>query len=520
MQDAQRTSLVSSISRNESKCARSWASVRSDVWTLLHYRTSLKTRSKLQRASYILEVCVLILITINVILAMYVSASSIGPAPVTSSDWYEIFLYVSTALFTVEYVLRLWSCVEDDRYTHPVCGRLKWMVRPMSIIDLVVLVPFYLEILLEHEILISSRGVLTLRGFRLLRIMSFLHLERSYKAMKNLREIFTLKKEEFGVVSYLTVVIVLTSSTTIFFLENPAQPDVFSSIGTCSWWAIETITSLGYGDIVPITTPGRAFSSLLALWGIILFTIPGAILGSGFVEVMLKKQGKKNEQAMEESIRMSLTRALSSSNFTFPDSPVITQSFSVPASAFTTPQHNASFPASSTPILRLQEQVDRLNTTQLQLQAQLSRQETQLQHIVTLLETTLSQSRPKQKTVPPPFSAIVHEPICFQPMSDSFVNCPSNPMQNPHEEKQKALLQRITGSVARLHEVLKEINTQFEKSDAFRDELTFTCQVWKGYESRVQSHCDAAIAAGQEQQQQTRCSLKAALSSSRMHYGN
>ncbi|KAG6623929.1 DASH complex subunit Dad4 [Phytophthora cinnamomi] len=75
-------------------------------------------------------------------------------------------------------------------------------------------------------------------------------------------------------------------------------------------------------------------------------------------------------------------------------------------------------------------------------------------------------------------------------------------MQNPHEEKQKALLQRITGSVARLHEVLKEINTQIEKSDSFREELAFTCQVWKGYESRVQSHCDAAIAAATQQQQQ------------------
>uniref|UniRef100_M4B2F2 Ion transport domain-containing protein n=1 Tax=Hyaloperonospora arabidopsidis (strain Emoy2) TaxID=559515 RepID=M4B2F2_HYAAE len=85
----------------------------------------------------------------------------------------------------------------------------------MSIIDLVVLIPFYLEILLEQEGAVSSRGVLTLRGFRLLRIMSFLHLERSYQAMKNLREIFALKKEELGVVSYLTIVIVLTSSTTM-----------------------------------------------------------------------------------------------------------------------------------------------------------------------------------------------------------------------------------------------------------------------------------------------------------------
>ncbi|EEY66467.1 Voltage-gated Ion Channel (VIC) Superfamily [Phytophthora infestans T30-4] len=280
---------------------RSCAILRADVWTLLHYRTSLKQRSGLQRASYVFEVCVLVLITLNVVLAM-----------------------------------------------------LKWMLRPMSVIDLVVLIPFYLEILLEHQLAVSSRGVMTLRGFRLLRIMSFLHLERSYQAMKNLREIFALKKEELAVVSYLTIVIVLTSSTTIFFLENPAQPEVFTSIGTCSWWAIETITSLGYGDIVPITAAGRAFSSLLALWGIILFTIPGAILGSGFVEVMLKKQEQKNELAMEESIRTSLTRelrTLSSSNILYTD---------------------------------------------------------------------------------------------------------------PHEEKQKALLQRITGSVARLHEVIKEINTQIE----------------------------------------------------------
>uniref|UniRef100_K3WUP6 Uncharacterized protein n=1 Tax=Globisporangium ultimum (strain ATCC 200006 / CBS 805.95 / DAOM BR144) TaxID=431595 RepID=K3WUP6_GLOUD len=67
-------------------------------------------------------------------------------------------------------------------------------------------------------------------------------------------------------------------------------------------------------------------------------------------------------------------------------------------------------------------------------------------------------------------------------------------MQNPHEEKQK----RITGSVARLNEVMKEINTQIEKSDSFRDDLAFTCQVWKGYESRVQSHCQAAAAANSQ----------------------
>lgn len=197
-----------------------------------------------------------------------------------------------------------------------------------------------------------------------------------------------------------------------------------------------------------------------------LFTVSGAVLGSGFVEVMLKKQEQKNEQAMEESIRVSLTRelrSLSSSNMAFAgtfviverillffrtgnlhsrngnldsprtdlDSPMTTQPFSVPPSTFSTPHNYSSFASPAPPIVRLQEQVDRLNTTQvrssfstdcqrhrlftrntilptlqLQLQAQLSRQDSQLQTIMALLEESLAQSRPKEKAAPP-FSAIV-----------------------------------------------------------------------------------------------------------------
>ncbi|GLD99729.1 hypothetical protein PINS_up008457 [Pythium insidiosum] len=123
--------------------------------------------------------------------------------------------------------------------------------------------------------------------------------------MTNMRVIFSKKKEELLVVSYLTGVLVLTSSTMIFFLENSAQPDVFSSVGACAWWSVETITSLGYGDIVPQTTAGRLFGALLALWGIILFTIPGAILGSAFIEVMLEKQRQDDEDAFSTMLMAS-----------------------------------------------------------------------------------------------------------------------------------------------------------------------------------------------------------------------
>lgn len=135
-----------------------------------------------------------------------------------------------------------------------------------------------------------------MRSLRLLRIVSFLRLERMYNAMKNLRVIFARKKEEFLVVTYLTAVVVLTSSLLIFFLEHLAQPSVFSSFGVCVWWSVETITSLGYGDVVPVTSLGRLLGASLALWGIVLFTIPGAVLGSGFIEVMLEKQREEEAE--------------------------------------------------------------------------------------------------------------------------------------------------------------------------------------------------------------------------------
>ena len=117
-----------------------------------------------------------------------------------------------------------------------------------------------------------------------------------YNAMKNLRVIFARKKEEFLVLTYLTAVVILTSSLLIFFIEHLAQPHVFSTFSVSLWWSVETITSLGYGDIVPITGMGRLVGASLALWGIVLFTIPGAVLGSSFIEVMLEKQHEEEAE--------------------------------------------------------------------------------------------------------------------------------------------------------------------------------------------------------------------------------
>ncbi|OWZ02875.1 Voltage-gated Ion Channel [Phytophthora megakarya] len=241
---------------------RRHSTIRQDVWTVLRFRSSVQHRYGLQLASYVLELSVLTLILLNVVVAI---------------------------------------------------SEIKWMTRPLSLIDLMALVPFYLELSMSFDT--HHHGGLTLRSLRLLRIVSFLRLERMYNAMKNLRVIFARKKEELLVVTYLTGVVLLTSSLLIFFLEHLAQPSVFSSFGVCVWWSVETITSLGYGDVVPITGLGRMVGATLALWGIILFTIPGAVLGSGFIEVMLEKQ--REEEAEMYSMAMGCGSSTNANNSHF-----------------------------------------------------------------------------------------------------------------------------------------------------------------------------------------------------------
>ncbi|KAK1937772.1 Potassium voltage-gated channel subfamily KQT member 5 [Phytophthora citrophthora] len=377
--------------------------LRQDIWTVLRFRSSVQHRYGLQLASYVLELSVLTLILLNVVVAVSESSalldvdatdSSSGPKPVIN-NWTDMFLLVSTIIFSIEYALRLWSCVEDDRYNNgAVRGRLKWMTRPLSLIDLLALVPFYLELSMEFDA--HQHGGLTLRSLRLLRIVSFLRLERMYNAMKNLRVIFARKKEELLVVTYLTALVVLTSSLLIFFLEHLAQPSVFSNFGVCIWWSVETITSLGYGDVVPATSLGRLLGASLALWGIVLFTIPGAVLGSGFIEVMLEKQ--REEEAEMYSMAMG-GGSINSNN------PIYVGSFSddeqvngqCHTAAAHTPMSMTSPNSPPTPHLAtafmrieaLHQNVETIAAGQRHLEAQFQKQQQQLERLTQLLEAAL-----------------------------------------------------------------------------------------------------------------------------------
>lgn len=186
------------------------------------------------------------------------------------------FERLSVALFTIEYALRLWSCVEEPRLAGAVRGRLRFAARPMPLIDLFAILPFYLPFLG-----VDLRSIRVLRVFRFLRLLK---LARYSLALQALGRVLRAKKEELLVTASFLVVLLLVSSSLMYFAEHEAQPEKFSSIPAAMWWGIATLSTVGYGDVYPLTTAGKAIASAIAVLGIGLFALPAGILGSGFTD--------------------------------------------------------------------------------------------------------------------------------------------------------------------------------------------------------------------------------------------
>lgn len=133
------------------------------------------------------------------------------------------------------------------------------------------------------------------RALRLMRLFRLAKLTRYLRSIRLFGEVARDKREELVVSVFVLFLLLLLSSSLMYFVENEAQPDKFSSIPATMWWAIATLTTVGYGDLYPITGLGRLFGSLVAVMGIGLFALPTAILGTGFVEAI----GKEKKPALK-----------------------------------------------------------------------------------------------------------------------------------------------------------------------------------------------------------------------------
>ena len=215
------------------------------------------------------------LIALNVLAVMVETVEWVEAAYGAELFWFEVF---SVSIFTIEYVGRVWSAIDDPEYTGVISGRMKFASRPLLIVDFVAILPFYLML---AGVQLDLRFLRVLRMIRLIRLLK---LARYSVAMQDFGTVFSDKKEELTLAFLANVMLLILTASIMFLVEHEAQPDVFTSIPATFYWAFITLTTVGYGDITPITPVGQLLTGFIALLGIGLFALPASILASGFLE--------------------------------------------------------------------------------------------------------------------------------------------------------------------------------------------------------------------------------------------
>jgi voltage-gated potassium channel len=250
--------------RGEWRAARG---ARARVWQLL------EPAREGDRPSHTVDLLVLTLILLNVVAVIMESM----PALEEFQPAFALFNVASVLVFTAEYLARVWSCTADPRYNGPIRGRLRYMRTPLALVDLLAVAPFYIPV--------TNTDLRSLRILRLFfRLARALKLARYDRSLRFLLEVYRAKRADLTVVIGGLLTLLLIASSLMYFAENRAQPEVFSSIPAAMWWALVTLTTVGYGDIVPVTALGKLVASFVAVLGVGMFALPAGILASGFTE--------------------------------------------------------------------------------------------------------------------------------------------------------------------------------------------------------------------------------------------
>ncbi|MEO1695893.1 MAG: ion transporter [Planctomycetota bacterium] len=221
------------------------------------------------RMSRFVDKALVLLIVANVLAAVLQTVDAYYAA----APWlFQGLEAVSIVVFGLEYVLRLWSCVEDPAYRGALAGRLRFARTPIMLIDLAVLVlPTWFDL-------------------RPLRVLRLLRLGRYSPRLRMLGNVVRDKRDELFVGLFVAVVLLVASSTAMYQIEG-GEGGQFQSIPHTMWWGVATLTTVGYGDVYPVTDLGRALGSIVALLGVGVFALPAGILASGFSEALEAQRG-------------------------------------------------------------------------------------------------------------------------------------------------------------------------------------------------------------------------------------
>ena len=189
---------------------------------------------------------------------------------------------VAVGIFTIEFFMRMYSCVEEPGYKGAVVGRLKQFKSPSTFIDFLAIVPFFLEVVLHH--------LFDLRFLRVFRLARLLKLTRGSDATAILFKVIAREWPILSASAFIMILVIVLTASLGYLFEYDAQPEKFENIPTAIYWAVITLASVGYGDISPVTPIGRAMTTMMALMGIGIFAIPAALLASAFSDELIKER--------------------------------------------------------------------------------------------------------------------------------------------------------------------------------------------------------------------------------------
>tara|TARA_B100001121_G_scaffold214464_1_gene188138 strand:- start:2475 stop:3374 length:900 start_codon:yes stop_codon:yes gene_type:complete len=267
-------------------------SLRKRIWEILEKGNSN------DKVSFYTDIFLITLIIFNIVAVLLETVDSIYSRYALE---FLIFERFSTVVFLIEYILRIWVCVEEKIKNNKLITRLKYASTWPAIIDLLAVLSGLLPMIFEVDLRI-------LRALRMLRLLKF---SRYFKVMNLLLGVLKEEKQSFLAAMFLLTIAMLIASTGIYLFEKDAQPDKFSSIPEAMWWAIATLTTIGYGDVTPVTGMGKFFGAIIAIIGIGVVALPSGILASGFTDQLKRRQAQYEDElskALQDGVISSSER--------------------------------------------------------------------------------------------------------------------------------------------------------------------------------------------------------------------
>ena len=237
-------------------------------------------------ASKIFDWSIMILIALSILSIILESFPEISEK---YANVFHVFETITVIVFSIEYILRIWTA--DLLFPEAKHPRLKYIFSFMALIDLLAILPFYLPFISA-----DLRFLRMMRLFRLFRLLRVFKLGRYFEALQIIMKVIRSSAPQLIMSVALCLFVMLFSAIVMYTAENPVQPEQFPNVIHSLWWAICTLTTVGYGDVYPITDVGRFFASVISLVGIGIIAIPTGIIAAGFSQVISKEKGEEDQE--------------------------------------------------------------------------------------------------------------------------------------------------------------------------------------------------------------------------------